>query len=297
MSPLRNRTLSGGDSCAADKEHAAEAGNSPQSPFVAPFKEKAMKCIILTLILGICSGAMGQVSAAQKAEVLDLVRQAEFRHSQLIRLYEAAQKTRASYDRYLQELEEARTSDPALEGVFQALAEGRELSSDEQAILQRYRQARDRVVREHNERISAYARSVMDSMSTDQMVLLGLSDRDKEDVDERMEMFMNAGPEDWPRVRDRLAREVARVITRGMDRQRGESRREFRLREEQIEISAAEWLNMARNNRRMWDEVRLRLAMAEEREERILQRVHDYIVRILTDEAAVEALRARLAKL
>lgn len=256
-----------------------------------------MKSIILTLILGICSGAMGQVSAAQKADVLDLVRQAEFRHSQLIRLYEAAQKTRASYDRYLQELEEARTSDPALEDVFQALAEGRELSSDQQAILQRYRQARDRVVREHNERISAYARSVMDSMSTDQMVLLGLSDGDKEDVDERMEMFMNAGPEDWPRVRDRLAREVARVITRGMDRQPGESRREFRLREEQIEISAAEWLNIAKNNRRMWDEVRLRLAMAEEREERILQRVHDYIVRILTDEAAVEALRARLAKL
>jgi membrane-associated HD superfamily phosphohydrolase len=254
-----------------------------------------MKALVLAIILMTSAGAAAQVSAAQKADLLDLVRQANFRQSQLIRLYEAAQKTRESYERYLKELEEARMSDPAIASVFNALAEGRELTSDEEAVLQRYRQARDRVVREHNERISAYARSVMDSMSTEQMVLLGLADNDKRDVDERMQMFTNASPEDWPRVRDRLAREVARVITQGMERQRGESRREYELRREQLHVSAAEWLNMARNNRRMWDEVRLRLAMAEEREERILQRVHDYIVRILTDEAAVEALRARLA--
>lgn len=256
-----------------------------------------MKSTFLSLMLFLGIGAAAQVTTAQKAEVLDLVRQGEFRHSQILRLYEAAQKTRESYERYLRELKAARTSDPDIEGVFRALAEGRDLTSDEEAVLQRYRQARDRVIREHNERISTYARSVMDSMSTEQMVLLGLSDSDKEDVDERMQMFINATPQDWPRVRDRLAREVAQVITRGMDRQPGESRREYRLREEQIQVSAAEWLNIAKNNRQMWDEVRLRLAMAEEREERILQRVHDYIVRILTDEAAVEALRARLSNL
>lgn len=243
------------------------------------------------------ASAQSTVTAAEKVEVLDMLRQADFAFGQLLRLQRAAENARNSKIRHDAELQQLRASEPGIQALLDALASGRDLMQEEESALQRYRQAKERIAHEHQERLRTYARDILSSMSTDQLVHLGLSDQDKRDIEERMNLFLNAGPAEWPRVRDRLAREVARVITRSMDRQPGESRRDYRLREEQIERSAEEWLDIARNNRAMWDEVRLRLAMAEERQERILQRVEEYLMAILEHPAAVEAIAERLRRI